>query len=154
MGCGGSKTSTPAPAPGLLKEDKIQQEVKSRTLNENAASPQTAVAIVEATAPGNAKEPAEEPKTKTLAEYVDLIETASPAELDVVIAGLPNEYREKLQQAIASLKEPPVEETKAEIKVEEEPEKEIQQMDLEQVAIEADPLELVDVQPRRVVCCC
>jgi hypothetical protein len=148
MGCGGSKTATPAPAPGLLKEDKKQQEAKSKTLKEYVASLQNATdADIEATIVAldadarqkllealSATKPAEDLPTKTIAEN----ETASPVEFEAAPADNSTDNCNGLQEAMA----PPVQESKMQNLIaleEEEPEKATQQTDLKQATAETAP---------------
>jgi hypothetical protein len=111
MGCGGSKTATPAPAPGLLKQDKTQKEAKSKAVSEDVVVAAPAiVADVEATimplgSDSNVANPAAEPPTKTLAEIVALIKTAGPAELEATLSEITLGNYVKLQEAMASFEE-------------------------------------------------
>jgi hypothetical protein len=135
MGCQGSKAATLAPAPGLLKEDKKQQELKSKASNEQAANLQTAtdadikaaIAVLGAddrkklseVLSSHTKSTGESPN-KTLAEYIAMSAIATPVELEAALVSVSTEDRVRLQEAIASLKSPSVAETKVDAKLKEE----------------------------------
>jgi hypothetical protein len=152
MGCHGSKAATPAPAPGLLKEDKTQQEAKSKALKEQPTSPQTTIGggIKDAIAALDADErrklvealsatskPTGEAPTKTLAEYVAMSATATLVELEAALASVSIEDRAQLQEAITSFKSPPVEGAKLE---EEKANNDAKQDDSQQLATEIGAL--------------